>query len=736
MKENSANISNRLLSRILQFAGCLLGCFVLLAGILPSTAFAISKYQVETPLTGVMIEGDIVHFRSHKACYVVENNGVVSPCPFGCEKIQPECPMSSVIWSMITADNHTYGLGGNGALFLWTPGEENPWKYITRLEEVENVVYDHAQIELSYDFDGTTLFERIYNQKTTVVETYCYDIETGERKKIHTARPYEFGPAAVHPDGGIVFEGYSNGMTTLVRLTSNGETEVVCKTEFFPDQLYGIVYDQAGGWYLLTENKVWHLDGEGKLEVVNQFSRTEFDWCTQLAYLPVQHAVSFSGSDPYHQLVVPLYMEERHILSINGKTDRIGSAFSLLPYENRHLNVSVELRDSLFEFDDLAQALNTGNLEDDLFVVSTYDDGLYRMKDKRYFYDLSGDPELAAYVDSLCPAWREAVTTPDGKIAALPLMAEGYYRLCYRGSLWEKLNLGEVPRTWDEMLDTLQRWYDDGILQDVRLFSSGNTFRQMALQLLKNNAARYAARGETPRYQDETLLRLLNRLLDMRPMLDEYDGWNVYGDYLLRSDVGYGLQFSPDSVFSDLLDLPLGMDGPDDYAYLMDLYAFIINPRFQQPELALQFLRETLHDRHPSQEWKLVQPGEELGLINQAVLDSIAASEETIAQVQAIYDQTDDPASRDVLLQAYIQPAERGLAAYADERTHWYVTPEADLFYRNVMAHLAINTASGYRLMWENASSAINAFLDGKTGPEALVRKLDEVVRMWEMENQ
>lgn len=710
----------------------LTGLLLFSAGLFPSTAHAIMQYQFDDAFRCFLQEGEMLHIYLDNSCFVLGQDQLLEPCPYECYVRRPESPMSAIIWTMVTPDKHTYGLTALGNFFLWTPGEENTWKYIRTIQEVSEMVDEASASCLAYYTDGEYLYEQVHHRGVFSMDLNCYDIATGEKKHLFTSPSYGGGPAAIHPDGGVVFEEHSGDRTRMIRITKDGKREAVVETAFFPPQLYGIVSDDADGWYLVTENEVYHLSADGKIEEVNRYTQKWFNWCVPMVYLKEQGCVLFGDENYYTVNLSPLYMEEREILTLNGKSSYLNMAMDVGAYEKRHLNVSVVRKETLSDIDDLAQAINTGDEETDLYMVSTYDDGVQRLKAKGVFYDLSGDEKLAAYVQSLYPAWREAVMTEDGRIAGIPVLVSGYNRLCCRASVWEEAGLGEVPATYDELLDCIEAWYEDGRLQDVRLFENGNSYGQLVLQLLKSNVARYAMRGETAQYEDETLVRLLKRLEGMRELLATYDQWNVYGEALLVTNMGYGL--GNDGYYDDYIDLPLGMADAEDYGYLMDLYVLVINPRSSQKERAMEFLRETLAEQNAAVARMLVEPGEELGIRDEDAIASKAEAERLLAQYQEIYDIA-EPDSREVW-EYYITAQEEILAGYADEKTLWLVLPEADAFFRKAMEHVAINEASGYRLMWENAESVINGFIDGKTSVEAMVKKMDEVMWMWLTENE
>lgn len=729
------------LQRLFSFAGCLLGgLLVLLAGILPASAHAVAQYTFESTFIGVLREGELMHVLTDKACYALTSEGRLESCPYNCQRKPAETLGNAFSYLMTTPEKHTYGLTIRGEFFLWTPGAEKTWEYITTFDDIGRqfggMEPEYYELDVAYYADETTIYEQVYHRETDTVEINCYDIATGEKKHLYTTRSYEVGPGAIHPDGGLVMEGNSNGKNLLLRYTKTGERETVVEMPFLGQQIFGLVSDDADGWYIITDNSLYHLSASGEMTLVNVFTRMSFDWYTPTYNLPVNQTVGFRDSNWHMLHASPLYMEDREVLVINGQTGGVVDfALNLIDYENRHTNTSVVLQNNLADFEDMAQAISLVDTKNDIYSVCTNNDGIQSLKEKGMFYDLSGNAKIAAYVESLYPAWREIATTEDGKIVGVPLMVWYNHQLTYCESTWEENGLGEVPKTYDELLDSIEAWHEDGRLENIRLFQSGATYQQLVLQMLKSNAARYAMRGEAVVYSNETLLRLLERLEGMRDMLENYDRMNVLGEPLFKTDMWFQMRFY--ESYADYVNLSLGMENEDDYGCLMDLYVLVVNPRSEQIELAVQFLQEILGDFTLENERKLVVPGDELGLIDE---EAMAYIESASAELQAYQEEFWRIKKDEHVIAEWLYPnmdlLKSGLAYYADERSHYIIVPEYDALFREAMEHVAVNEASGYLLMWNNASTAINGFIDGKNSAENMLKKMDDIMWMWTMENQ
>ncbi len=284
------------------FAWCLLGgLLVLLAGTLPVSAHAVARYTLASVFDGIMQEGETIHVLAGKTCYVLTPEGRLEPCPYDCAKKPAEAWANIPSFLMITPEKHTYGLTINGELFLWTPGAETPWKYITTYEDIgskhngENPEYH--ELDIAYHADESTIYEQVFDRKTVSMEINCYDIATGEWKHLYTTENYDYSPGAIHPDGGLVTVGHSYGKTLLLRYTKNGKCETIVETEPFSQHIYGLVSDDSDGWYIITDNSLYHLSADGETTLVNTFTRMLFEWYAPTYYLPANQSVGFRSGN-------------------------------------------------------------------------------------------------------------------------------------------------------------------------------------------------------------------------------------------------------------------------------------------------------------------------------------------------------------------------------------------------------------------------------------------------------
>ena len=716
--------------------GALMLAAALLA-LLPATARAAQVLRVEGyDARLVLVDGDTVHIvmekqlENERRCYVLTEDHLLVPCERGCYT-----PYTSL--EARTPQGTTYALNYN--ILRWQPdGDGAPWVAVGKktgdMEASYNQACEDGLLILRYRVsDQGTAYQLCYDQQGEW-RLAAFSLADGTGGELLRMQAYAL-PTAVAPDGRLVY--YAQNALTAV--DPSGVTRRLLPLNL-NDAVSAFVSDGGDGWLVLTDRALYHVDADGGTVKLNDVPRYDADsrdaW---LVLLKDRGEVLFGGTNALGKVLfcVPLAPEQNEELVIGGvDLDTVDEGQTELFFESLHPNVSVVQRRDLTDFADIAQQLTVGEGGCDLFILRTGDDGLRSVIRKGYFVDLSGVPEVAAFVTSLYPVWREEVTAADGAIGALPLGVGGRFRLGYNRVLWEELALGEVPQTYDELLDCVERWLDDGTLDGAPLcYRSRSSYANLVLELLRANAALYESRGETPVYSNDTLLALLRRLEGMRDRLNDHDARRVSGDGLLRFQWGTGPETRWEEVFEGLYP---GFSDARDRGELMELYAVIINPHSSRQELARSFLQELLARMSGTTRFALVDdplPGVEVDNYAQrlAYLVEEALPRETERLARAEQDAETTPQMMEIY-RYNVEMVRQSIARM--ERERYVVTPEKAARYREGMEHPAVSRAGGYELLMENASSAINAFLDGKTGPEAMVRKLDEVVRMWEMENQ
>lgn len=712
---------------------------------LPSMAYAAYVLPIENgSIAQILVDGNTVHVLTQdhstekRTCYELTEVHQLIPC-------DKECVSSYLFDGALTPGGKTYSLGYPS--YLWQPNaEEGPWVSIGDmsgdLEAYGNQLFEDNILFFYTASDQGTLYTVTNDCQTpNDFRVAAFDLATGTGGEILQRNTSIYQTkTAVMPDGRLAYN-LGDSPCSFYAVDATGKNTLLFQTEL-TKQYEAIASDGENGFLVLVESGLYHVDGEGNAVKLNEVPAHQFDslQTSMFTYLPERKEVIFSGSNALGDAlyIVPLEMEKYEELVVAGMDmDLVGLYDIKQAFEAKHPGLKIVQRDTITEFTDISQQLTTGNSGCDLFILRTGDDGIRSVIKKGYFEDLSDMPEVTAFVSTLYPVWRDEVTAADGRIGALPVDVGGNFRLGYNTALWEELQLGDVPQTYDELLDDIEGWLQDGTLEYAPLFRKNyRSYYTLVHELLRANAAWYASRGETPVYNNEMLLSRLKRLETLKDALDNLDDRRVVGDGLLRANWFSGMEQTLDESGYD--GLYLGFDSAEDRGELQEFYAIIINPHSEKKELARAFLQEVLDRMYIVTRCMLVDelfPGVEqegYAEMRRYLL------EEDIPKAEAQYQQAlADESMLPSMVEFYrteLENKQNRLIELENER--YLVMPEAAERYYQQMQHPAVYRADSYALITRNATSDINRYINGKISLEALVKKLDEVVWMWTMENQ
>lgn len=712
---------------------------------LPSMAYAAYVLPIENgSIAQILVDGNTVHVLTQdyltgkRTCYELTKDHQLVPCTKGCS--------SPYLYnSATTPKGKTYSI--DYTISQWHPdAEDGPWvptawEMVGDLFDYENQPFQDTPSYFYTASDQGTLYAVTNDWQTpNDFRVFAFDLATGKGGELLQLNASVFeAKTAVMPDGRLAYS-LDDSPRSFYALDMDGKTTLLFRTEL-TERYDAIVSDGADGFLVVTQNGLYHLDDEGTAVFLNEVPAHDFD-VDMFTYLPERKEVIFSGSNALGNAlyIVPLEMEKYEELVVAGSDMlMVGGLYNAKQtFGTKHPSVRVVQQESITEFTDISQQLTTGNSGCDLFILRTGDDGIRSVIKKGYFEDLSDMPEVTAFVSTLYPVWRDEVTAADGRIGALPVGVGGNFRLGYNTALWEELQLGDVPQTYDELLDCIERWLQDGTLEYTPLFRKNyRSYYSLVHELLRANAAWYASRGEVPVYENETLLALLQRLEGMKDALDALDKRRVVGDGLLRANWLSGLE-TPAANEGGHCGLYLGFADAQDRGELQEFYAIIINPHSEKKELARAFLRDVLGEMTDTTRCTLVD-----ALLPGVEVEGYAESRQRLVEVdipeaearyaQALQDETITP-SELKFYRDFLEDLQDSLIRSDNDR--YLATPEVTERYYQQMQHPAVYRADGYALITRNATSDINRYINGKISLEALVKKLDEVVWMWTMENQ
>ena len=127
----------------------------------------------------------------------------------------------------------------------------------------------------------------------------------------------------------------------------------------------------------------------------------------------------------------------------------------ILHYEAEHPEITIEVDERIETELGLQQALISEDASVDMFVVSS-DDLFLPVAEKGYYVPLEQSEKLSEK-GTMLYAWVKDVAYKDHHLVAWPISAD-VRTWTVNVTQWEALGLGDVPETWSELLDDLQRW--------------------------------------------------------------------------------------------------------------------------------------------------------------------------------------------------------------------------------------------------------------------------------------
>ena len=681
-------------------------------------------------------------------CSALENGALV-PCQDHCadrfhQRVIPYngnkvIPSSGFFGIVISPQNQTYLIDGDWAVYQWTPGEEDPWRYLCSLDTSLFEFDDYVGL-YTFTADGDTLYGAFNDRVSETSVVFTFSLTSGACQKLFTTNAV----GTVYPvdENRVVFKGatedsYGFALMNQYDLVSGKKTELIKR-----DVPYEFIPDGQGGWYgiiLGEEGGLFHYgkDGSGEmiapvLQGVYSFislslseDRTTAYLCGSQGFLVIC-PLSDGGSEPTPELVLA------------GALNEIGST-NAMPDVTEFLMANSGLRirgaDYPATFDDLALELVSGSDQFDIMVLELSMGNVDSLLDKGYYVNLSGEDSIAAYVQSLYPTWREECLRGD-QVVGIPVNARNLYMFMANLAVWEKEGLGDCPKTYDELFDRIEEWDSMGVLDEVPLFDNGfSSFSWLLDRIMYDYMGKCKREGKPIVFADETLLRLLSRLEELRPILDAHDARNITGDGLIfegfLGDIVYlrGVNRFEVTAESTFVPLPLGISGEGDCVESVYFTMLVINPNSKRQELAKAYLAYLAE--HPTT-WArchLLQDGpvgvREKGYehLDEQYEALLAELDEKIA---AAMKEGDD---------AVVSRWEGEKRDLTDKYLNmWEVRPNmAEMLYQ-MMPYFTPLTSDGFRFLNNSCDDLTAMFLEGRMDSRTYAMRLDERMRMAEME--
>ena len=644
----------------------------------------------------------------------------------------------------LSAQNQTYLIDRNWAVYQWTPGEAEAWRYLCTLDD-SPLDFENYIGMMSFRADGDTLyacFTEVENAKLTTGTVFAFSLTSGAGEKLFDM-PYM---DMVYPvdENRMLFHGFTDAGMRFVSLYLYDLTTK--KATLFDDRATnGLVPDGNGGWYCVassgySSSAIYHYDADGTRG--EELASLPNAWWESIS-LSEDHSTAYTSSASGLLGVCPLMVEDEradHTLLLAGSVNEYGGA-GILPdfgeFSSAHGGALLNPVSYPSSFDDLALELLSGSDGFDLMALELSMGNVDSLLNKGYYVNLSDIDSIASYVENLYPTWRDACLRGD-EIVGIPINARSVWMFMANLELWREEGLGEIPKTYDELFDCIREWDDMGVLDEVPLFHRRYmpSFNWLHNRIMLDYMGKCKREGKPIVFTDETLLHLLNRLEEVRPILEAHDAKNITGNGLIfegaisRIDYLTGfMDFEVTAENDTFTSMPLGLTGEGDCVEATFLTLLVVNPNSKRRELAKAYIAYLAEHPTTWAQCYLLKDGpvgvREAGFeeLDEQYEQLLAEIEENIA---AAMKEGDD---------AVVNRWEQEKKQLNDDYLNmWEVRPFiAEMLYE-LRPYFTPLTADGYGFLENSCSDLTQMFFEGRIDSRTYAQRLDQRMQMAELE--
>ena len=370
-----------------------------------------------------------------------------------------------------------------------------------------------------------------------------------------------------------------------------------------------------------------------------------------------------------------------------------------------------------------------------------------RLVEKGYCEDLSGYPKLAAFVNDLYPAYKEALTGPNGEIFALPVYAASYdgFSINKKVMTAMKLTPEELPTNLVELCEFITRWNNEFVDEypNFTVLEYVSDYKASIFEMMYTRyIAYYNAIGEELRFDTPIFREMMAALEAMEckeleaslkspnPEVSDYKQGIIWrNDMLVGSWYNYSLEES-DRIF-----LPMGLTKDAGYHTGVEMQVMFLNPKSQHKEAAVKLMEYMVEKTYVKMAYTLLSTKTEpvenkyFGEWMERQQEDLAALEKSLAEASE-----EDKAEW--------QDAVDRQKEYIQRRTpemQYDISPYAIKNYREtVMPYVYVITPTFLDSSDEKATSEFDTlkkqYQDGKIDIERFIREADGKLLMMQSE--
>ncbi len=307
----------------------------------------------------------------------------------------------------------------------------------------------------------------------------------------------------------------------------------------------------------------------------------------------------------------------------------------------------------------LSQALVTGDSTIDLLRLGTTYSDFYRLMEKGYCADLSGEAEIMAYINRLHPVYRDSVTK-DGKVYAVPMSAYSYGSWTVNRQVMEEMGLTieDIPTNFLDLCAFATRWNDEWVEEfpSYTLINYTEDYKQQLFYLvMQSYIDYYQAKGLELRFNTPEFRALMEAIEGMR-VDDLNEGANLpnedetnYRMGLLNNYASLVGSFSDPELNTDSICIPMTLTKDTDYVIGAELEIMFINPRSKNIQSTLNLLKYKISEENMDKYTLSTLMADKTDPVpNEYYDDMVEQEEKYLAQLEKSLEKADDADKRNI----------------------------------------------------------------------------------------